>query len=455
MILLQTIFSLKRIHFHWLDLEFQIKTLRIERSIVMLLTENAFDTTACHSITQLHFKDITLVTILDGAFNGLEQLEGLKFENVPLKTIQTSVIIPCRYLKQIHIDNCWTFDLWLNRLTGVIRLKYLDTFYANRNDLGSEINNETFSGLIAVERILLPENRITFIGENAFSKRFMPKLKYIDLKQNLLRVVPSHFVEQFPFAAINVNLNENPWYCNCQLENIRKMAIQKLTSKSCNLYKNIKCSGPGKLAGRELVTLPNLCQHLNQEPTPPATMDSKNNDEFLKLKCDAWPYKTYRWLRKPAIKYFNVMTSPNGKSIHLVANPFPLNYVIISFVTNGSQFDDLQCIKSAKPESIPASDLEPNQNYRFCMLNDGSNFRSPFDCVSFYTQTGLTIKHLNWLSAKERYIIMILASSCLSAIFGFFMSFFIAKYFPKIIRKTMHQRRESLSGKSSCETKRM
>ncbi|XP_040281252.1 SLIT and NTRK-like protein 6 [Bufo bufo] len=196
-------------------------------------------------------------------------------------------------------------------------LTKLQKLYLNGNHLRS-LNSGIFIGLLSIEYLYLEYNAISEISSGTFS--VMPKLKVLYLNNNLLKTLPEYIFSGVPLSKLNlksnqfvniplrtvleelalltqIDLQENPWDCTCNLTGLQKwIQIYKMA-----IISDVFCHSPKKLANMDLKTLDkeDLCPELKNDqalPTQlslnsliPTSTSASNVDSILKSLSDYIP----------------------------------------------------------------------------------------------------------------------------------------------------------------------
>ncbi|XP_077153290.1 SLIT and NTRK-like protein 6 [Ranitomeya variabilis] len=217
-------------------------------------------------------------------------------------------------LEMLHLGNNQIEIIQEHCLQNLTKLQKL---YLNGNHLRN-LNTGTFFGLLSIEYLYLEYNAISEVSSGTFS--VMPKLKVLYLNNNLLKTLPEHVFSGIPLTKLNlksnqfmniplrnvleeltmltqIDLQENPWDCTCNLTGLQKwIQVHKTV-----VISEIFCQSPKDVANMELKTLDKdeLCPDLingQVRPTqlslnnftPESTMTSKV-DNILKSLSDYIP----------------------------------------------------------------------------------------------------------------------------------------------------------------------
>ncbi|XP_078573174.1 uncharacterized protein LOC144860016 [Branchiostoma floridae x Branchiostoma japonicum] len=168
-----------------------------------------------------------------------------------------------------NLRNIVQLDLAGNRITNISTLSvamesitFLDYLTLTSNPVVF-LPKHAFPAFIQIDNIDLNDMKLCAVDKDAFE--WMGKLQSINIAKNRLRFIPGKL-----FANISVekvNLEDNPWYCDCQMyEYAQWMKTNNMSEKF-----DVVCDGPEALNGTYLSDIPvkNLtcdCVHY-QAPT--------------------------------------------------------------------------------------------------------------------------------------------------------------------------------------------
>ncbi|KFB47769.1 hypothetical protein ZHAS_00015839 [Anopheles sinensis] len=186
------------------------------------------------------------------------------------------MILPSERFKKMELINLQKIYLARNQISkihdrafrGLTNLVELDL---SENAL-TEVPSETFQDYSALMRLTLSGNRIRAIRANAFKQLSylttlelsncqvelvedeafigMDNLEWLRLDGNRITTIRGAHV--LPESLHGINLQGNRWHCDCQLTDIHTW----LNSFNVPQREEIKCSGPARLAGETIKTLP-------------------------------------------------------------------------------------------------------------------------------------------------------------------------------------------------------
>uniref|UniRef100_A0A3Q3N3E7 SLIT and NTRK-like family, member 2 n=1 Tax=Labrus bergylta TaxID=56723 RepID=A0A3Q3N3E7_9LABR len=191
------------------------------------------------NVTSLHLGNNGLQEIKTGAFNGL------------------------RFLKRLHLNNNNLEVIKEDTFAGLESLEYLQADY----NYISAIEPGAFSKLNKLKVLILNDNLLLSLPPNIFhilpqTFNALHNLQLLFLNNNLLRSLPDNLS-----AFIQIDLQENPWDCTCDIVALKNWMELSSTSVVVN---EITCDSPSKHAGRLLRSLRNeaICPEPSEVPTP-------------------------------------------------------------------------------------------------------------------------------------------------------------------------------------------
>ncbi|KAI8491462.1 Leucine-rich repeat-containing protein 4C [Branchiostoma belcheri] len=228
--------------------------------------------------------------IEDGAFVGLESLHTLQLYYNRLTSIPTEALGRLPHLKELWLRgnpiNCLDADAFAylpnlqlldlgelrhleaisnDMFSGLSKLVHLNFAVANLQtvpylgelesleelDLSGNsikvIDNEAFTGLSKLKRLIIISSQVTEIKRFALSH--LKSLTELDLSYNNISALPSNEFIETPLLA-QVNLRVNPWNCSCDIIWLVDWLRRKIKSKTCDVCG--VCQSPNRLEGMSL-----------------------------------------------------------------------------------------------------------------------------------------------------------------------------------------------------------
>eukprot|EP00069_Balaena_mysticetus_P008318 bmy_19604T0 len=225
----------------------------------------------------LHINDLGLtVNCKERGFNNISEL-------LPRPLNAKKLYLSSNLIQKIYRSDFWNFSsldllhLGNNRISYVqdgafINLPNLKSLFLNGNDI-EKLTPGMFRGLQSLHYLYFEFNVIREIQPAAFS--LMPNLKLLFLNNNLLRTLPTDAFAGTSLARLNlrknyflylpvagvlehlnaivqIDLNENPWDCTCDLVPFKQW-IETISSVS--VVGDVLCRSPENLTHRDVRTL--------------------------------------------------------------------------------------------------------------------------------------------------------------------------------------------------------
>ncbi|KAM6979947.1 SLIT and NTRK-like protein 2 [Aplochiton taeniatus] len=181
------------------------------------------DLTEYSSLELLHLGNNRIAVIQDGAFENLSNLRRL-------------------YLNGNYIES-----LSQSLFAGLQSLQYL---YLEYNVI-KDILPQTFNSLHNLQLLFLNNNLLRSLPDNVFGGTMLTRL---NLRNNHFSHLPVRGVLDQLSAFIQIDLQENPWDCTCDIVALKNWMELSSTSVVVN---EITCDSPSKHAGRLLRSLRN------------------------------------------------------------------------------------------------------------------------------------------------------------------------------------------------------
>uniref|UniRef100_A0A803KC04 SLIT and NTRK-like family member 5 n=2 Tax=Xenopus tropicalis TaxID=8364 RepID=A0A803KC04_XENTR len=166
----------------------------------------------------LHLGNNDIQDIETGAFNGLQGLKRLHLNNNKLELLKNDTFIGLQNLEYLQVD--YNFII--------------------------SIEPNTFSRLHSLQVLILNDNLLSTLPTNLF--RFVP-LTHLDLRGNRLKVLPYVGLLEHMDKVVELQLEENPWNCSCELIALKDWLYSISYSA---LVGDVVCETPFRLYGRDL-----------------------------------------------------------------------------------------------------------------------------------------------------------------------------------------------------------
>lgn len=196
------------------DLSSEIREIDFSNNPLHYLGRQVLKKAELRDIHKLKFVNCSISAVDDTAFEGLQLL-------IELDLSRNSIVL---LTSRIFADN--------------IKLRILSLSFNKLRRLDHRLcYNMTF-----LQKLQLNNNEIEYINDTAFSN--LPLLQHLDFSYNKLTVMPPEFLEAFP-KIVSLNLQDNPWICDCHLQEFRNK------TKQANLITTrTECAEPPLLKGR-------------------------------------------------------------------------------------------------------------------------------------------------------------------------------------------------------------
>jgi hypothetical protein len=186
----------------------------------------------------------------------------------------------------------------------------------------SQLNGSVFAGLSALTNLLLDENELVSLSTSFLEHT--PALTLLSLTENALDSLPDGFLDGAPVAILQLELQNNPWSCDCRLQ---WLADSVATNPELIPTDETKCQWPPLLENtplRALVSSDYQCY-------APSIIQHPQNDSILtdapytlEVIVDGAPFPEVAWKR-------------NGNTIEYTERVFVSGYdasLMFTTVTN-------------------------------------------------------------------------------------------------------------------------
>ncbi|XP_026564152.1 SLIT and NTRK-like protein 5 [Pseudonaja textilis] len=168
-----------------------------------------------------------------------------------IQDIETGAFHGLRGLRRLHLNNNKLEILRDDTFVGLESLEYLQVDY----NYISAIEPNSFSKLHLLQVLILNDNLLSLLPNNLF--RFVP-LTHLDLRGNRLKLLPYLGLLQHMDKVVELQLEENPWNCSCELISLKDW-LDSISYSA--LVGDVVCETPFRLHGRDLdeVSKQELC----------------------------------------------------------------------------------------------------------------------------------------------------------------------------------------------------
>lgn len=224
----------------------------MENINVYLIDDNAFNSKAFWTLEYLNIFSVPLQMLTEKTFNGLKSLKSLYLHKLHLVNIYSNVLAPMQNLEELAIDDCGQKKINIDNLFGYTDMYNLKLVSVRNCIFIEKITDKTFTGLSAISILLLESNGIKEIAPNSFDT-VLETVYRLSLQSNVLTSIPKNLFQTN--RKIWINLQSNPWHCDCYMENLRKF-VQSSTA----FFVGLLCNTPPKYNGYYLNGCRDLCE---------------------------------------------------------------------------------------------------------------------------------------------------------------------------------------------------
>lgn len=204
---------------------------------------------------KLHLTGNYLQVIYKTDLAEYSSLELLHLGNNRIAVIQEGVFENLTNLRRLYLNGNYIEVLSKSLFVGLQSLQYLYLEY----NIIKDILPETFNSLHNLQLLFLNNNLLRSLPDNVFGGTMLTRL---NLRNNHFSYLPVIGVLDQLSAFIQIDLQENPWDCTCNIVALKNWMELSSTSVVVN---EITCDSPSKHAGRLLRSLHNVA--ICPEPT--------------------------------------------------------------------------------------------------------------------------------------------------------------------------------------------
>lgn len=356
---------------------------------------------------------------------------------IPIDFVRSNVY---QHLQSLHIhqneDSTLSSELINKNLFPNLVSVFIQGNYRKR------IEKNEFQSLIRIQILSLTACRIESIASMAFDN-LLSTLVHLDLSNNLLRTIPPGLFGQFPNHQITVQIDNNPWHCNCALEEFKEMSLFQWFNGTMD------CSSPVCLKGISLESAL-LCDAGKDIQCPSTQLDTRqsvNEREAITKECYDDLTKTCEEVQiKGQTKIRSLSYEPHGEiQIEIDSEYNARSLVVIWFETiktsdeNNEYYESSETVscQSSETESFRIRNLGPDTAYTVCIVSKTETTISPLDCFPYYNQTVVdTIDEDIWILEEDKIkvISFVVCGAIASLLFGLAMSFVLIRKNPAWLR---------------------
>lgn len=275
--------SEEKLSYGWLSVRTNLQYLELKSIYLNGIDDNAFDSKHFLHLTELIIDDFPLQKITIGTFNGLTNLHHLSMTRAELSTFEKNALQQTPRLRKFEMNECGKDKINVENLFGTVDLYDLSEIKIERCNLGNTITSTTFSRVKAMKWLILANDKIMWIGRNAFDAHF-GTLEALNLKGNNMKSLSKNIFSGFKKDG-TLTLKSNPWHCDCKMEHLRQylLSVQQTLT-----YGNILCKTPKERAHKSIDECDNLCtsQSVVSEPVLEGIFDFGTKDSKEKKEAD-------------------------------------------------------------------------------------------------------------------------------------------------------------------------
>lgn len=338
-----------------------------------------------------------------------DSLKGLKITTFEFRCVSlTSIYVEFNalehiadYLTILQFSQCIDDSEAIKNATGTKdslfnQLIEIDLSYNRMTSL----SGESFVDAPQLISLYLFGNNLRSIDQNAFTG-IGRTLQLLHLRSNKLKTLPDGVFSSFT-ASGEINIDDNPWVCDCDLVWLKDFYINNIVRFfrngsvpfTCTKgdYSEVEfCPSSGT---SETVTLPTTtttaASHTAVTPTT-TTLPSEEPEDFVYLNCTNITnyqdilkdgrnriYSHTVQVRNGTItyKFYQIQSTPNFeiKVLNNVGNDY-LVWI------NSKNSSDYGCVTNIQ-QTVILDNLNYGTTYTICLLKEFADTVTPFDCTS-------------------------------------------------------------------------
>lgn len=442
---------------NWLGINNAVSDLHLYDNHINEIKNGAFVSEAFETLETLEISKMSLEYLNNRTFDGLSNLNYLRFDDVKIIKLNANILIQLGHLEMFSMQYFHSEPLYLDNFFGMQNvLPRLYNVNIESCNLSATITEKTFTGLHSVQTLRLDKNGIQQIGERSFDVP-LKTLNHLALKNNKMTWIPSNIFKVKVGKALIVVLDQNPWNCDCKLEHLRKF-IQTQKKVDLNL---LRCVNPLRYKGHYISALPDLCNELPIPESPPNTLTTKKPEPNQNNANHEFPLQGFSAVTTHPEFDFNMANlgdkNPissesygDGKSDDDDVNVITLwcntsnstkhteNFIFKQTLPTIRLNDTQHLIDTEEPtndfkllgfEQMPGNNAKcftnvknnetikmgANKIYRFCWIQNGSKTISMLDCTTVVSNITEDLSVWITMEHKPMYLVVWI----FAAIFGF------------------------------------
>uniref|UniRef100_A0A671VPA1 SLIT and NTRK like family member 2 n=1 Tax=Sparus aurata TaxID=8175 RepID=A0A671VPA1_SPAAU len=227
---------------------------------------------------KLHLTGNYLQVIYRTDLTEYSSLELLHLGNNRIAVIQEGAFENLTKLRRLYLNGNYIESLSQSLFAGLQSLQYLYLEY----NIIKDISPQTFNALHNLQLLFLNNNRLRSLPDNVFGGTI---LTILNLGNNHFSYLPVRGVLDQLSAFIQIDLQENPWDCTCDIMALKNWVELSSTSVVNN---EITCNSPSKHAGHLLRSLRN--EAICPEPSEKVPLHSIILSTMLSAKWKNYPF---------------------------------------------------------------------------------------------------------------------------------------------------------------------
>ncbi|CAN0384640.1 unnamed protein product [Lampetra fluviatilis] len=186
--------------------------------------------------------------VLAHDFRDLGTLELLHLGANRISAVRDGAFLGLSRLRRLHLDANALRSLSAGTFAGLGALRFL---YLESNAI-AEVHAGAFAATAALQLLFLNRNRLRRLPAGLLGAA--AGVTRLNLRGNRLRGLPADgLLAPLAASAVQVDLRDNPWECDCSAEPLRRW----LDSLSTGIVQGaVECAGPPPLARRDLRSVP-------------------------------------------------------------------------------------------------------------------------------------------------------------------------------------------------------
>ncbi|CAL8265299.1 unnamed protein product [Gadus morhua 'NCC'] len=233
-----------------------LEVLELEHNQVQEGQANAFS--GLTHVAVINLSGSCFQSLPDQIFKGLPKLHSLHLDRGCLSRVTTQSFTGLSGLRRLFLQHNNISTVERHGFADLVGLLGLDISFNKLETLMSS----AFFGLKNLEYLLLSNNLFRHILQDG-TKQLLPKVRYLDLRDNALTAM----VPDFPENMEKLLLSGNQWKCDCNALPLRNYSLRsplvvprqvethaegEEPDRTVTIYNSITCSSPPSVLGQDL-----------------------------------------------------------------------------------------------------------------------------------------------------------------------------------------------------------